>query len=203
MMPCDTAIALLDDYVDEALTPAERAALQAHLAACPACRAELAALHALLAEAAALPAGIEPPRDLWAGIAAQIQPTAARRPWYARPHVLALAAVLLIGATAAVTHLLEPAPAPRVAEAPVPWEVELEQANAALALALDARRADLDPTTVAILDENLHIIDQAIQDCRIALETDPANPRLEASLRATWEQRIRVLERANRLPSDS
>jgi anti-sigma factor RsiW len=203
MMDCATALTLLDEHVDGTLAPPERTALEAHLAACPACRAELGALRSLLAEAAALPEEIEPPRDLWVGIAAKIRPRAVRRPWYAQPRILALAAVLLVGAGAAITHLLEPAPPAPVTAAPVPWETELEQANAALAQALNARRAELDPATVAIVDQNLRIIDQALQDCRIALETDPSNPRLEASLRATWEQRLRVLAHANRLPFDS
>jgi predicted anti-sigma-YlaC factor YlaD len=205
MMDHAAALALLDDHVDGALAPADEAALGEHLAACPACRAERDALRALSAEARALPEAVEPSRDLWPGIAARIE-APVKRPWHARPLALAVAAALLVGVTALVTRLLAPtAPVP-VAEAPaasIPWEQELTAASMALALALDARRADLTPETAAIIDDNLRIIDLAIEDCRIALQTDPSNPQLEASLRAAWQRRVRVLERARHLPSDS
>src|SRR5690606_3164317 len=64
---------LLPDYVDDLLAPAERAAVEAHLDGCPACRTELEASRRLLADLAALPREVAPPRDLWDGIAARLE----------------------------------------------------------------------------------------------------------------------------------
>lgn len=57
-MRCD--LGLLRAYLDAALAPAEKAAVTAHLAACPACRRELAALRARTASIAMRLAALEP-----------------------------------------------------------------------------------------------------------------------------------------------
>jgi hypothetical protein len=76
-------------------------------------------------------------------------------------------------------------------------------ASAALGQTLEARRADLQPTTVAIIEDNLRIIDGAIEDCRAALEQDPADTRMEGALLDAWQQKVDLLERAATLPTNS
>ncbi len=228
-MNCETAITLLDDRVDGLLDAAQTAALEAHLAGCPACAAELRSLQALLDQARSLPTDIEPDRDLWAGIAARIEPAdrtetiiatpgepTVSTPWYTRPRALALVAALLVGGTVAATRLLTPvAPAPSVAEQPVPgdaapaplpfpaWEGEMTSASAALGATLEARRGELQPETVAVIEDNLRIIDTAIEDCRAALAADPADDRLEAAMLSAWQAKVGLLERAAALPPNS
>lgn len=192
----------LHDLVDGLLSDGDHALVQAHLLECPKCRDEVESLRALLARAASLPDSIEPPRDLWPGIVERVRP-AAPRPRFARPALLLAAAVLLVGATALVTHVADRRPPELVAVSTSSWEHELLQASDALEHAFTARRDDLSPETVSILDTNLRIIDQAIEECRFALETDPSNPRLEGSLREAWQRRLRVLEHASRLPPNS
>ncbi|MDF1506345.1 zf-HC2 domain-containing protein, partial [Roseisolibacter sp. H3M3-2] len=72
----DAACAAVDerlmDYLEGELAAADRARLDAHLAACARCRALVADLRALSADAAALLA-LRPGRDLWAGIAERIE----------------------------------------------------------------------------------------------------------------------------------
>ena len=63
---------LLQDYLDDALTPAERQTVEAHLPTCPACRAEHEALASVVASVGALPRSLEPPRDLWPEIEARL-----------------------------------------------------------------------------------------------------------------------------------
>jgi anti-sigma factor RsiW len=46
---CRQAVALLTDYLEEALAPADRARLEAHLAECPHCREYLAQLRTTIA----------------------------------------------------------------------------------------------------------------------------------------------------------
>src|SRR2546427_11097371 len=61
----------LSEYLDGELGIAERAALEAHLAGCPACEAILAELRRVVARAQAL--DDQPPAtDLWPAIAQQI-----------------------------------------------------------------------------------------------------------------------------------
>ncbi len=63
---------LLQDYLDGALTPAERQSVEAHLPTCPACRAEHEALASVMVAVGALPRSVEPPRDLWPEIEARL-----------------------------------------------------------------------------------------------------------------------------------
>src|SRR5260370_11440299 len=83
-MTCGEVDARFDAYVDGTLGVRERAAVDAHLAGCAACRAALAELRGLVANAHALPQRIEPPRELWTGIAARImeRPPARGTVWW-------------------------------------------------------------------------------------------------------------------------
>ena len=65
---------LLLDYLDGALTPAERQAVEAHLHGCTACRAEKEALASMRIAVDALPKSLDPPRDLWPEIEARLAP---------------------------------------------------------------------------------------------------------------------------------
>jgi hypothetical protein len=65
--------ARLDDWVDGLLAPAHADEVARHLERCADCRREAEALRALLRDAAALPPALEPPRDLWDGIASRLR----------------------------------------------------------------------------------------------------------------------------------
>ncbi len=112
----------LSEYHDDELSSAERAACDAHLAECPACRAVLADLQLVTASARA-DADVMPHADLWPGILARIQtgtvsesgpapvvipfrrPAApARRISFTLPQ-LALAASLLVAVSAGVSYV--------------------------------------------------------------------------------------------------
>lgn len=60
---CDSA--RLHDHADGTLGADERAAVDAHLPTCAACRAELARIVALRRRASEAPRAVEPARDLW------------------------------------------------------------------------------------------------------------------------------------------
>jgi anti-sigma factor RsiW len=122
MITHDQALERLDDYVGDELPETERLAVQTHLAACESCRAEAEALRELLREAATLPRGIAPERDLWAGIAARLEPRGSDShgeaekkldtkviPLFPRPArnprwLQAAAAVVLVGLSSALTY---------------------------------------------------------------------------------------------------
>lgn len=60
----------------------------------------------------------------------------------------------------------------------------------------EARRAQLDPGTVRIVEENLRIIDDAIAEARAALARDPANGYLYRHLDKTMTKKLDLLRRA-------
>jgi len=88
--------------------------------------------------------------------------------------------------TGAVLVSTTPAPDPRF-EATV---AQLEQT-------LEQRRAELDPSTVDVLERSLETIDRAIEDARAALGADPGNPYLRNQLESTMQRKIDVLRRAS------
>jgi len=215
----------LSEYLDGDLAPGERAALEAHLADCPACRATLDDLRRVVARAHALvdrPAGA----GLWEGIATRIGASGApvvdlgaRR---ARNRItlslpqLAAAAVLLVATGAGAMSVALRAPAttpspavsatslgPRAIPASLPGNAEASYDVAVrdLEQALDAGRSRLSPKTVTVLERNLARIDVAIEEARAALEADPANAYLNAHLANTMQQKLLLLQQANALAS--
>jgi anti-sigma factor RsiW len=271
----------LMDFLEGDLDAADRAAVEAHLAACGRCGALVADLRALSADAAALPT-LRPERDLWAGIAARIeapvvplpargegavplhvQATTRRAAPLARATVsvtrrwMAAAAVTLMVATSGATWLAsrggsdvvravataEPTPAPmgdtatpapaattasttpeprpvattpapaaggtaRLAarrrasavDAGVPGAADYDRAIATLRTAVGERRADLDSGTVAVLERNLRIIDEAIRQSREALASDPGSPLAGRALTKALDRKVELLRTVALMP---
>lgn len=110
MMTCAQVDAALLDYLEETLDRNARAQVDEHVAGCLRCNSLLRDIGAIRAEAEQLPE-LTPSRDLWAGIAARIEPTVVplgrsprevRRNWV--PGAAAAAAALVI-ATAGITYV--------------------------------------------------------------------------------------------------
>jgi len=151
---------------------------------------------ALARAVAALPREIDPPRDLWPGIASRIAPTR----WWSRPGVwLAAAAVIVAIGASALTAAWQKREEP-VEMATADWERDLDRASAELRSALASQRDKIDPATLAVVDENLRIIDRAVDDIRGALASDPDDEDLRRTLVAVNEQKITLLRRALALP---
>lgn len=211
----------LSDYLDGELSPGEHSALEAHAAGCPDCRAALADLSRIVAEAGSLEdAG--PERDLWPGIAErlglpvstpEIVPLAPRRRMAERrfaftvPQMAAAALAFLLAGAAGVwtlrdggapTTALDPAgsAAPVTLAADLPGEEGYTDAVAELEAMLEANRDRLDPATVRAVEQNLMIIDQAIEDTRQALAADPNDPYLNRHLASTLQRKVDVLRQA-------
>jgi len=79
-------------------------------------------------------------------------------------------------------------------------EQTYDQEIARLRLVLAARRPHLDSATVAVIDHNLQVIDDAIAQCRQALEKDPASHFLIESLDGAMNDKVRLLRTAAQLP---
>ena len=78
-------------------------------------------------------------------------------------------------------------------------EAEYTAAVQSLESALEQQRDQLDPVTVAIVEENLRTIDAAITEARAALAQDPGNLYLNQHLENTVKKKIQLLRRATAL----
>jgi hypothetical protein len=74
-MNCENYVEMIDDFLDSALSPMEREALEKHLKECGNCRSEFQSLQSLARKSAALPRNLRPDRDLWPTIAKRIRIT--------------------------------------------------------------------------------------------------------------------------------
>jgi len=224
MKTCHDMEERLNDHADGLLSLPERRRVDDHLAACAGCRETLDHLRRLHEDAGALPHSLEPARDLWPGIESALQGTRnviPLRPRIAsRPSILwrvampAAAAVLLMALTAFVTtRLVSLDAAPPVAVMQSAGLTSLQTFRAAeadyrrttddLLATLEGRREELSPATIAVVEENLNIINQAIQDAWAALENDPSqvgNGYLVASL---YQRKVALLQQVVRLPAES
>jgi anti-sigma factor RsiW len=211
----DIWIDRLSDYIDGELTPADRAALETHLAGCGDCANALAELRAVTARAAALPP--RPPHaDLWPGIESRIdvppaivafRPRAVRRLSFTVPQFVAASLALALvsgGGVWILNHGGRATSAPPVAAAvaspgvlPASFaDPHYDEAIADLQQALQEGRAQLDPETVKILEANLDTIDKAIDQCRQALASDPGNLYLHNHLNDARQRKLTLLRRA-------
>ncbi len=212
----------LSEYIDGELDPRAHAEIEQHVRSCPDCRTALAELEAVAARAAAL-VDASPDRDLWSGIDARIggRPGAAafdRRPRrrfsFTLPQLAAASLALMVvsgglvwlarsgdpradfPSTSASTDI------PDVTAASL-TETHYEGAVEDLERTLERGRAELDPETVRVLEQNLQSIDAAIEQCRRALEKDPANAFLNSRLADARQKKLALLRRATALTAGS
>lgn len=215
-MTCAELDDRLDAWVDRTLPEADRREVESHLAACPACREQERRLRQLLAHASALPRSVSPPRDLWPEISRRIE---RERAW-SWPRIrswqplLAVAAAVVIALLAVV--LRQPAPTPphtvvipspaagayqtqpvavHMDPALVAMERDYQAAANALLAALQERKDELEPETLASVERNLAVIDEALAELHRALEKDPARPELGRMLVWTHRKRVDVLRK--------
>lgn len=214
-LTCHQVEPLLDELVDGQLGAAAHARVRAHLAACESCAASLASLEELLASAAALPRSVEPRTDLWPSIAPRLAARPAGRwPVWMRQ---ALAAMLLMALGGVLSQVLWPAglgagrdagPAPggdvALAAALDPRadfalaEADYLRAKEALWAAAYHGRHVASPETREVVEHNLRVIDEAIEELRLALAADPGNQQLESLLLAQHRTEIDLLQRLRR-----
>jgi hypothetical protein len=216
----------LSEYLDEELSSAERAAIDAHLQECAHCRSTLSELRAVVSEAGRVQ-DEGPARELWTGIAARIgssdgsrgRVSPFRRAITARlsftlPQLAAasLALMVLSGGLVWMARSGDPRADFETISADTETRVDAparmpaafadpryDQAVADLERILDAGRATLDPATIQVLDKNLAAIDRAIDECSHALAMDPASIYLNTHLANARQRKLTLLRRATAL----
>lgn len=216
----------LSEYVDDELPTAEAAAVEAHLAVCDECSALVADLRGIVAVArnladtpptADLWSGIAdgiggvapdaPVRPVVIGRAIR-RPAASRRVSFTIGQLAAASIALVLlsgGAVWLAMHGTRTAPADAVVSGqPIGVrQVDVrshgtyyDAAISELEAVLERDRNELDPATVAVIEENIRSIDRAILDARTALEQDPSNLFLNEHLENAKKRKIQLLKRA-------
>lgn len=220
--------ARLSAYLDDELPPADRAALETHLAGCVHCRSALGELRAIVT-AAPLYAGEAPNRDLWPAVAVGIEqsrsvrfPSARVGPSVRRfslAQMLAAAATVAVVVGGSVWMALRPGasggpgvsvvanapsgdPTVRLAVSPRA-DSAYDGAVADLERVLREGRSRLDTATVRVIEQNLQIIDRAIAEARAAIAADPANAYLNGQMAANMRRKLDLLRRAASAISES
>jgi len=192
---------------------------------------ELDAETRAIVRAAAELRDMKPSRDLWSGIAARIEAPIVALP-VAHPipaprmapswHRLAIAASLLVVATAGITYAIVKNTATReiaaaaadtaAAAVDTPFAggvqaVSLQTAEqtfdreiGAMRKIVDARRKELDPATVVVLEKNLKLIDGAIAESKAALAKDPASAFLMERLEHAYDTKLQLLRGVASIP---
>jgi len=202
----------LSDYLDDELTPADRQGVEAHLRQCGDCAATLSDLRRVIGAAGAL-RETPPPNDLWPAIAARIAsgPRAAAPPprrmfAFTMPQLVAASLVLVALSGWLALRVLSPAPPRRSASTvgsqpggggsltPVAFDdQQYDTAIRELQEAIDRGRSRLDPETVAAVERNLRLIDQAVDDARRALAADPSSGYLSGYMVQTRQRKLELL----------
>jgi predicted anti-sigma-YlaC factor YlaD len=216
-MKCDEARTRIDDYVDGELPPQARDEVARHLRECAACREDEQGVRALLVETAALPRELQPERDLWPGIAERMRAVVPfPRPRARFQPLTLLAAALLIALSSLVTWKIARRPeaqlAVRTGAGPqgtliaftsttglLDAETEYVRATNELLMAIEARRDTLAPETLAAVEQNLRVIDDALKSLREALRNEPDDQQLTQLLTGTHKRKLEALRRVVRL----
>ncbi|MBA2627035.1 MAG: zf-HC2 domain-containing protein [Gemmatimonadales bacterium] len=218
-MTCESVRDQIDAFIAGTLPVADRAALEAHLATCPACAEDLQAARTLRPLTLGLASSIEPPHDLWPAVATRLRPRsdaedAGIRPIGIRsdgirgkgirPRMAALlaaaAVVLVVGSSVITMAVVRGRDGGRAVEASAPGiEAGYVSASASLLRAIESEKSGLSPETIATLERNLGVIDAAIAESKAALAGDPGNRALSALLWASYRQKVSLLQQVNRL----
>lgn len=150
-------------------------------------------------QAAALPSSIDPERDLWPSIAAELGHQRSDF-WQWRVAASGLAASLLIGLLL-VPPIDEP-PVARVQSVPMlsaelvrhaPFDAAFLRDYRRGLEALDEQLEALPPGTREVVIGNLNIVRASIRDINEAIDKDPNNVQLRQLLQLTYRQEMEIL----------
>ncbi len=200
-MTCDQVRERLVSYPMSPLSAEERRSIDEHTSRCADCRADYQAASIVGARVAGLDRDIQPPSDLWTGIAPRLRAYRGRieQPLWR----MAAAAVLLIAVSSTVTWMLMKAPAREARATFQSLEADYARSTLELTTLYAATRSTMTPATRAVVERNLAVIERALGEAREALRGDPLNSALEAIVATAYRRKIEFLERATTLDRES
>jgi hypothetical protein len=167
-----------------------------------------------------LPKSVQPQRDLWSGIRAEIESSSrAQRSRYLPPRWQQLAAgALLVIATSLTTYFLtrqslrhetpviaqQSAPAPMLSAMPASFGPEslgadYFKARAALDAEFEQRIASLPPATRAKLENDLADLRRAANEIATTLAQHPSDPLLQDLLMSTYQSELQLFANVNEM----
>lgn len=206
--------AVLNDYVDDALAADVYEFVNTHVGECVECAARVGALRVLLAAAESLPASIEPPPELWADLRAVTIDAHASRAAVLRSlrMPLAAAALVLVALASVLTWWVTSTTRPtrvvvrdatggQYASLVAMKQADTDHLEATRVLleVFAQRRSQLDPAVVLTVEQNLRIMNSAIEGAKAALASDPANQDVASILTTTYQSKVRMLRNAVRV----
>jgi len=218
----------LNDCLDGLLSPPERTGVERHLEGCASCREFLAAMRSLRERTASLPRSLEPERDLWPGIReglparrAGLPKSRAGFPAWARgwgglmPAAASVVLVILIAAAVVIGLRRSAVPrgpvegglpgagtaqVARAGQEPLEMaEAEYRAATEKLLAALRSERQGASPEALKVIEENLRIVENAIQEIRRAAAGHPGRRVDERMVTNLYRTRFELLRQAVRL----
>lgn len=216
-MTCNQYQEAIAELIDGALDPARQRELERHAEGCAACRVLVADLRSIQAAAFTLDRQELPPHllpRLQARIAAQAEPPRTRILPFSTSRTaftawLAAAAALLLVTTVGLWSILNPpaaggatagAPAP-AADPVASVQAELQAATEHYERAIQqleqiARSGDgtLDPQIATVFQNNLLVIDQAIDESRAALQSQPTSVAVQENLFDAMRSKVALLQ---------
>ena len=229
----DKWIDKLSDYLDDEMSPAERALLEERLAEDQELAKTLEGLRRVKIHAQAADDQVPPhAQSIWDGIAqrigatraspreqrsivGKITPLRSRRVPISVSQLIAASVALIVLSGGGALMIQRFGAADR---GPLPFEpaavratsdvafasigaTRYDQAVADLTRVLEEQRAFLDQETIDVLEENLAIIDRAIERSLEALQTAPQSDYLRSHLEQTMRQKMTLLQHATARPS--
>jgi len=214
-MRCAKARKLINDDLDELLTPEQKRALNFHLQSCPDCRDFRSDFAAIAEKTKSLPT-LEPSASAWANIADRVRraeqerpaPLRERRYWadVLRPaglrYALAAALALVIIGGGVMVGLKWQGGTSRPGEGSMDFTLAklqeaqeyYEKAVSALSEAVQSRKEGMDPRLAEAFQQNLDSIDVTIQACQQIVRRDPENLMARNYLLAAYQDKVGFLE---------
>jgi len=203
MKPCDEILRSLSEYMDGELSPDLESEVHQHLEQCAYCREMAKDLIALQEAATGLahpPAGVEAPDAAkgWAELSAKLDedpiPGPPPRTW---PYLAAaaLAAALLV---ALAVTVLNPGDelelARQQARADLSRLHEQQQRTIrSLKVLVEKRKDNWNHKLHKVFAKNAELVDAAIEECRLAVDQQPADRELLASLVEAYQRKVDFL----------
>jgi anti-sigma factor RsiW len=214
-MKCSDAHKLMGDYLEGVLAPAECGKLREHLESCEDCKELLEDFDDIAQQSRELPR-LEPSDAAWPAILRRVReartetaaPLSPRRRWFdaifapGRFAYAGAAALLLLAVVGGLVLTRRPAnPTAGLSEQDRFTLAKVEEAEKytklaiqALSEAVGSPKSGLDPQIAAVFEQNLRVIDTAIQACQNAVTKAPSDLAARVYLLGAYKNKVEFLD---------